>query len=94
MIVNQTFAERFWPGENPLGKRIRANGIPLEVVGVARDTKHRSLSEDIRFFLYGALQQVYRPDMTLIFRALVDPRALILPVRAKFSNSSIQRLVG
>ena len=86
MIVNQTFAERFWPGENPLGRRIRANGVSLEVVGVARDVKHRSLTEDSQFFLYGALQQVYRPDMTLIVRTLVDPRALILSVRQEIRN--------
>ena len=84
--MNRTFAERFWPGESPLGKRIRANGVALEVVGVAQDVKHRSLTEDSQFFLYGTLQQVYRPDMTLIVRTTGDPRAFIPAVRQEIRN--------
>ncbi len=86
VIVNRTFAERFWPGESPLGKRIRANGVALEVVGVAQNVKHRSLTEDSQFFLYGTLQQVYRPDMTLIVRTTGDPRAFIPAVRQEIRN--------
>ena len=86
VIVNQTFAERFWPGENPVGRRIVANNAPLEIIGVAGDVKHRSLGEDSRFFLYGTLQQVYRPDSTLIVRTTSPPSGLMAAARAEVRN--------
>ena len=54
-IVNQAFARRYWPGQDPLGKRVRLSGPEgpaTEVVGVARDGKYRSLGEDPLPFLY------------------------------------------
>ncbi len=44
MVVNQTLAERYWPGENPLGKRFTAT--QQEIVGVARDVKYNTLGEE------------------------------------------------
>ena len=83
VVVNQTFAERFWPGESPVGRRIVANGAALEIVGVAGNVKHRSIGEDSAFFLYGTLQQVYRPDTTLIVRTSGDPTLLTARSRAE-----------
>jgi putative ABC transport system permease protein len=53
-ILSETAAQRFWPGENPIGKRIRrgAEGAWHEVVGVARDTKVRTLGERPRPYIY------------------------------------------
>ena len=86
VIVNQMFAERFWPGENPVGRRIVANGAPLDIVGVAGNVKHRTIGEDSAFFLYGTLQQVYRPDTTLIVRTTGDPTLLTAASRAEIRN--------
>ena len=45
-IVNEAFARRFWPGENPLGKRFNfTTGQWIEIVGVAQDGKYSSLAE-------------------------------------------------
>ena len=47
-MVNETFARRFWPGQDPLGKRLsvsRPQGKLLEVVGVTRDGKYNTLGE-------------------------------------------------
>jgi len=53
-IVSETAARRMWPGEDPIGRRIRrgATGEWREVVGVARDTKVRTLSEAPRPYVY------------------------------------------
>ena len=49
IIVNQTFADKYWPNENPLGKRISFRDLdgPLaEVVGVVKTVKYSSIGED------------------------------------------------
>jgi putative ABC transport system permease protein len=52
-VVNQAFAGRFWPGQNPVGKRIRYRWQKKEedwmsVVGLTRDTRHYGLDQDTR----------------------------------------------
>ncbi|MGH9940567.1 MAG: ABC transporter permease [Blastocatellia bacterium] len=90
VIINETFARRFWPGENPLGKRLRrANlriwgdqGPLLEVVGVARDIKYRSYGEPPRPYLYVPQTQDQRLDLMLHVRTAGDPRAALEATRS------------
>ena len=46
-VINQTFARTMWPGEDPIGKRIRVPDfkISVAIVGVVGDVKHRSSTE-------------------------------------------------
>ncbi|HEX7955823.1 MAG TPA: ADOP family duplicated permease, partial [Pyrinomonadaceae bacterium] len=72
VIVNQEFARRFYGGEeNALGKRFRfEQGTPLmEVVGIARDARYRSLYEDRLPFIYLPVYQHPRTGMTLLVSA-------------------------
>ena len=39
-IINQAFAERLWPGENPIGKTFYQLDVPYEVIGVVRNFHH------------------------------------------------------
>jgi len=49
VVVNEAFARRFWPGQDPLGRRVRSgNETWSEVVGVARDGKYQSLTAETR----------------------------------------------
>jgi predicted permease len=55
VIVNNTFARTYWPGESAIGKQVRVNGAdeePRTIIGVAKDGKYRSLGEAPRSFLY------------------------------------------
>ena len=55
MIVNQTFADRFWPGRDPLGRIVRIGRLEprdFEVVGVVPTGKYQSLGEAPRAFFY------------------------------------------
>jgi predicted permease len=78
-IVNQALAERFWPGQNPIGKRIRfgsADGSLLEVVGIAKTGKYTSLREEPQSFIYLPYLQVYEmfdPTKHLLVRTSIEP---------------------
>jgi predicted permease len=83
-VVNETLAASLWPGEDPLGKRLSfegAGGPFLEVVGVARDGKYRSLGDRPRPYLFRPLMQSYEPRMTLVVRTKGEPLALAGAVR-------------
>jgi predicted permease len=45
VIVDQAAAARYWPGENPIGRRLSIRGRLFTVIGVAKNTKHQFLSE-------------------------------------------------
>lgn len=84
VVVNQTMAQRFWPGQNPLGKRLSIAGRKgpyLEVVGVANDSKYYNVQEEPRAFMYLPFLQVYKPGMTLHINAAGDPTSVLANVR-------------
>ncbi len=85
LIVNETFARRFWPNENPLGKHIVVGRgpVPSEVVGVAADIKNRGLALDPQAQLYLPFPQLAWGNMNLIVRTAADPRAMVSAVRAQ-----------
>src|SRR5215813_3205003 len=72
VIVNQEFARRFYGGEqNALGKRFRfARGTPLmEIIGIAKDGRYRTLYEDRRPYMFLPVYQRPRAAMTLLISA-------------------------
>jgi ABC-type antimicrobial peptide transport system permease subunit len=73
-----------WPGEDALGKRVSIDGPEgpfLEVIGVARDGKYRSLGETPHPYIYQPLLQSYDPKMTLIVRTTSEPQSVATLVR-------------
>jgi predicted permease len=79
VIVNETFARRYFPGQGALGRRLSVTGEHgeyLEVVGVARDAKYWSLGEEPRPFFSLPLLQHYQDGATLLVRTEGDPRPL------------------
>lgn len=85
-VVNETFARRFWPGEEPPGKRFRpgGQGAPLlEVVGVVEDGKCAGLNEEPQGYAVRPLTQTYTGTNTLILRTEADPKALIALMRGE-----------
>jgi predicted permease len=84
IVVNEAFARKFWPGEDPLGKRVSASGPDgnyLEVVGVAKDSKYYTLAEDPPPFFYLSALQSYNSLPIYMIRTVGDPAALIGAVR-------------
>ena len=52
LIVDQTAARRYWPGQDPLGKTLRVNGSPCTVVGVVRNSTHIFVNESPEPMVY------------------------------------------
>ncbi|HVQ38101.1 MAG TPA: ABC transporter permease, partial [Pyrinomonadaceae bacterium] len=73
MIVNETMARKFWPQADPVGRSFSDGQDTYEVVGVARDTKYRSLREPPMMTMYQPLAQGYLPRMNLVVRTASDP---------------------
>jgi predicted permease len=81
VVVNQTMARRFWSGRSALGGRVRVGDRWAEVVGVARDSKYRSLGEPPTAFMYLAVEQAYRPAMRVVLRTSGAPEAVVAAAR-------------
>ena len=75
MIVNQTFTRRFFHGQSPLGRKVRAYGRSFTVVGLARDSKYFSPTEAPSPHLYVAFQQFYNgsPELYFLMRTAGQP---------------------
>ncbi|HVF43843.1 MAG TPA: ABC transporter permease [Pyrinomonadaceae bacterium] len=95
-VVNETVARKVFGGEDPLGRFIRADseGPPVEIVGVARDSKYRSLGDERVPFLYLPLAQGYSPSVTLLVRTEGAPGALAPAVRDAVVSLDAEAFAG
>jgi len=87
-IVNEKLAQRLWPGESVLGRRIECPSMqgpprpPIEIIGVAKDTKYRSLLLEPPPVIYLPLTQNYDGRETLLVRAAGDPANVVPALRS------------
>lgn len=81
VIVNSVMAQRFWPGQDPIGKRItHGEGKDREtaqVIGVAKSGKYRTIGEDPRPFMYHPFGQNYVAQMHLIVRTAANTASVL-----------------
>lgn len=84
-IINEALARRYWPGQDPVGKRMGVgklrNSLNLEVIGIARNAQYKFLSEESMAFFYVPLSQSYEPRITVHIRTAGDPKAILSAVR-------------
>ena len=83
-IVNQTMAKRYWPNQDPLGKRFRmgSSDSPLvEVVGVAHDSKYLFVVEGSLPYFYVPTTQLFSSLRVLQIRSSIDPERLMTRVQ-------------
>jgi predicted permease len=80
-IVNQTMGERFWPGQNPVGRHIGTWNQQWTIAGVVKDIKYHSMSESPEPFLYFPFWQDTSTDANVLIRTSGDPLKLLPQVR-------------
>ena len=82
VIISEAIQERFFPGENPIGRRVRLGGDALgEIVGVVGNIRRASLTDAPRAEMYFPVEQAPQAGTTLFIRTAGDPRAAIAAVR-------------
>ncbi|HXL23374.1 MAG TPA: ABC transporter permease, partial [Candidatus Dormibacteraeota bacterium] len=92
VIINETFARKYFVGRNPVGLHIGFGSDPgtptlMEIIGVVKDVKYTNLRDEIpeqAFIPYLGSHNVY--DMTVYLRTAVDPAQLMPIVREKIRN--------
>jgi macrolide transport system ATP-binding/permease protein len=84
VVINETMAQRFWPGEEAIGKRFKFFGDEqfTTVIGVARNSKYNGVAEDPIPFIYQPLRQNYSPNAALHVRAEGNATGLASAMRA------------
>jgi len=82
IVINHLMAEKYWPGQEPLGKTARlGNGKTIvTVVGVVGDGKYIDIDEPARPFMYFDLNQRYQPVVFLLARTEGNPHQWLAPM--------------
>lgn len=83
-IVNETLARRFWPGQDPIGKRFsreKMDSFKMQIVGVVQDGKYAGLNEAPQPYYCVPIYQAFTGGTTLIARTQEDPHKTIADIR-------------
>ena len=72
-IISQAMADKFWPGEDAIGRVFHGNDQEITVVGVAREAKVHSLGEAPVSFVYLPHEQSFRAFVTVLANTTIDP---------------------
>jgi putative ABC transport system permease protein len=93
-VINETFARRHFPGEDPIGHRLRLQGQfrdPLLIVGIVGDVRDLALDEpptpEIYFpFLQNPLSESFDRSFTIVVQTKSSPTSMAEPLRAELLN--------
>jgi putative ABC transport system permease protein len=85
-VINETMVHRYWPNENPIGRRITL-GLPrpdnpwVTIIGIAKDLPHRAIDSTPEPDWYLSRPLGPQRNRILFVRTMADPAALATPVR-------------
>ena len=89
-VISETMARRYWPNEDPIGKRINLGDPQTSpwrtIVGIVGDVRNEGLNSEPNPQMYISFTQAPRWSLTLIVRGSGDPTGLIAGVRSKVAG--------
>jgi putative ABC transport system permease protein len=96
IIVNQSMAQRFWPKEDPVGKRIREDSPDnwLTVVGVVGNVRHWGLDSENQSQFFRPYTQAAWPVMTVVVRTAAAPMSYAPVIKEALSEIEPDRPVS
>lgn len=93
IIVNEAFARKFFPNEDPIGKRIKPGistdenkPVMREIIGVVADVRNRDLSSELRPGYFVPEAQVPFNQMTMVVKTSTDPHSLIGAIQREVTS--------
>jgi predicted permease len=88
VVVNETFVKRFFPSEEPMGRRVRldATGPWFTIVGIAADVRGQGAREDTRAEMFIPFWQVTERGIAVILKSDSSPQGLIAPLKAAVAS--------
>jgi macrolide transport system ATP-binding/permease protein len=88
-VVNETFAKKFFPGQDPIGKRFNFSGADKpfwEIIGVCGDGKYNSLGEDPKPALFRPQLRDYSTAVSMVARTKGDPKTVLGAMQREMRN--------
>jgi predicted permease len=88
-IVNETFAKKFFPGQDPIGKRFNFSGADKpfwEIIGVCGDGKYNSLGEEPKAALFRPQWRDYSTAVSMVARTKGDPKTVLGAMQREMRN--------
>jgi len=85
VIINQALAQKYWPDDDPVGKRMRVprreGPVWTTIIGIVGDIHHRGLDQAVKPEWYAPISQGPYPSMILAVRSTQDPTSLTSAIR-------------
>jgi predicted permease len=107
VVINEAMARRYWPGESPIGKRVRmgfSERVPREIIGVVGDVRQTTLEAESSPAVYLPLPQFPYPFLSVVVRSSGEPTQLagalrrelraVEPTRALSNVRSLREVLG
>jgi predicted permease len=88
VVVNESFAQKYWPNQDPLTQHVTIGRrpVPAQVVGVAADVKNRGLEQDPQPQIYLPFAQLPWGQMYLLVRTAVPPNDMVAAIESQVAQ--------
>jgi putative ABC transport system permease protein len=98
VLINETFARKYFAGEDPIGKRVTINmkdeDAPTEIIGIVGDNKHMGLATDVEPMAFWPQPELTYTFMTIVIRTRGDSAAVAPAARNVIRNLDREQAIG
>jgi putative ABC transport system permease protein len=98
VVINETFARKYFPSEDPLGKRLtiymKDENVPTEIIGIVADNKHMSLTTEVEPMAYWPHAEQAFSFMKLVIRTGTDSSAVASAARGVIRALDDEQPIG